>query len=117
NEAIPPAVTSAAGNKPGPVRRATTEKTKMMTYNEARNATLEQLTDELAAAGYESTQTERSVAFAAVVALIAEIAPNSLPAAYHTGYAAGEAGDDECEFPAGSYDADAWQMGYDAATR
>lgn len=89
----------------------------MMTYNEARNATLDQLTDELAAAGWDSTQTERSEAFAAVVALIAELDPNSLPAAYHTGYAAGQAGDDQCEFPSGSYDAEAWQMGYDAATR
>ena len=72
----------------------------MMTYNEALIATLDQLTDELAAAGWDSTQQTRGEAFAAVVALIAETSPNSLPAAYHTGFAAAEAGDDECEIVA-----------------
>lgn len=87
----------------------------MMTYNEALIATLDQLTDELAAAGWDSTQQTRGEAFAAVVALIAETSPNSLPAAYHTGFAAAEAGDDECEFPRGSYEAEAWNCGWAAA--
>jgi hypothetical protein len=44
----------------------------MMNHNEATNATLEQLTDELAAAGWDSTQQTRDEAFAAVLALFAE---------------------------------------------
>ena len=44
----------------------------MMTHTEAQNATLEQLTDELAAAGWDSAQQTRDEAFAAVVALIDE---------------------------------------------
>lgn len=87
----------------------------MMTYNEATNATLAQLTDELAAAGWDSTQQTRGEAFAAVVALIAETNPNSLPAAYHEGYAAGEEGDDDCQFAKDSYEWDAWHAGYEAA--
>jgi hypothetical protein len=45
---------------------------KMMTYNEAMIASLDQLTDELAAAGWDSTQTEILDARLAVVGLIAE---------------------------------------------
>jgi hypothetical protein len=44
----------------------------MMTYGEAMAATLDQLTDELAAAGWDSTQQTREEALEAVLALIAE---------------------------------------------
>ena len=44
----------------------------MMTYNEVMTASLDQLTDELAAAGWDSTQTELLDARLAVVGLIAE---------------------------------------------
>ena len=44
----------------------------MMAYNEIRNATLDQLTDELAAAGWDSTQTELYEARDAVARLICE---------------------------------------------
>ena len=49
----------------------------MMTYGEAMAATLDQLTDELAAAGWDSTQQTREEALEAVLALIAETQPNS----------------------------------------
>lgn len=45
----------------------------MMTRHEANTATLEQLTDELAAAGWDSTQTTREEALAAVLRLIDEV--------------------------------------------
>lgn len=44
----------------------------MMTYASAQNASLEQLTDELAAAGWDSTQTTRREALAAVIAMLSE---------------------------------------------
>ena len=44
----------------------------MMTLAQAQTATLEQLTDELAAAGWDSTQQTREEALAAVVNLLAE---------------------------------------------
>ena len=87
----------------------------MMTYPEAQNATLDQLTDELGAAGWDSTQRNRDEALAAVVNLIAETNPNSLPESYHSGFAAGEASDDNCPYLAGTFEADAWHFGHDAA--
>ena len=94
-----------------------TREDEMMRYNEAINATLDELTNELAAAGWDSTQAEKHLALAAVVALIAETDPNSLPAAYHDGFAAGEAGDlaSDCQHAKDSYDWDAWQFGWNAA--
>jgi hypothetical protein len=44
----------------------------MMTLEQAQTATLDQLTDELAAAGWDSTQQTRAEAYDAVVALIRE---------------------------------------------
>jgi pheromone shutdown protein TraB len=45
----------------------------MMKYNEIATATLDQLTDELAAAGWESTHTEIIAAREAVVNLLIEV--------------------------------------------
>lgn len=46
----------------------------MMTYDQIATATMEQLTDELAAAGWESTQTEIREAREAVARLLYETA-------------------------------------------
>lgn len=88
-----------------------------MNYNEARTASVEQLTDELGAAGWDSTQTTRLEALSAFLEIIAEIDPNSLPAAYHTGYASSVAGELRSTNPyvAGSWDNDDWYAGWDAA--
>ena len=87
-----------------------------MTYNEAQNASLDQLTDELAAAGWDSTQTTRREALTAVVELIASYNPNSLPEAYHSGFEAAEAGKrmGDCPYADGTFAADAWQFGFEA---
>ena len=81
----------------------------MMNYYEAVAANMDQLTDELAAAGWDSSQQSRHEALTAVIALIAEMNPNSLPAMYHDGYAAAEAGD--LREP---HKCDEWQHGYSA---
>lgn len=75
------------------------------------------ISDEQGAAGWESTQTTRAEARAAVLAQVAEIDPNSLPAAYHTGFAACEAGELRSANPyvLGSWDNDDWHAGWDAA--
>ena len=82
-----------------------------MKYNDAINASLSDLTDELAAAGWDSTQQTWLEALTAVIALIAETNPNSLPESYHAGYAAAENGDDRCPYAEDSYEWDAWHFG------
>jgi hypothetical protein len=66
----------------------------MMTYSEIRNATLDQLTDELAAAGWDSTQDDIYAARDAVARLINETQSLDLHD-YRTGDPIRKATDDE----------------------